>query len=144
MIAKFIVCGDFRAAHPERIQISNELKKNIAGSDICVCNFEAPILKETANPQKKSGPALYQSVGTPSFLKENGFNVILLANNHIMDYGIDGCEATIKAFDGITTVGVGKSRDAFSAKYVEVKGRKIGFISLVQNEFGVGSILPML
>ncbi|MBQ2175414.1 MAG: CapA family protein, partial [Alphaproteobacteria bacterium] len=64
-------------------------------------------------------------------------NVILLANNHIMDYGIDGCEATIKAFDGITTVGVGKSRDAFSAKYVEVKGRKIGFISLVQNEFGV-------
>ena len=131
-----MVCGDFRAAHPERIQFGNKVARLFTNADICICNFEAPIHCDDSKPIKKSGPALDQSKQSPAFLKAHGFNVILLANNHIMDYGVEGCEATIKAFDGITIVGAGKTEDAFSVRFVDVKGKKIGFCSLVQKEFG--------
>lgn len=131
-----MVCGDFRAANPSIIRFDNDVAELIHGADICVCNFEAPVYVEKAEPLKKSGPSLDQSTDAPAFLKEHGFNVIVLANNHIMDYGMEGCAATIKAFSDVVTVGAGEAKDAFRVRFVEVNGRKIGFISLVQNEFG--------
>lgn len=135
-LTKIIVCGDFRAVHPEKITVCPELRKIFDDADICVCNFEAPIRVEGAKPIKKSGPALNQSPQSPTFLKENGFNVILLANNHIMDYGREGCESTIKAFSNAITVGAGNARDAYKVCIADIKGKKIGLLSLVQNEFG--------
>lgn len=135
-LTKIIVCGDFRAVHPEKITVCPELRKIFDDADICVCNFEAPIRVEGAKPIKKSGPALNQSPQSPTFLKENGFNVILLANNHIMDYGREGCESTIKAFSNAITVGAGNARDAYKVCIADIKGKKIGLLCLVQNEFG--------
>ena len=54
-----------------------------------------------------------------------------------MDYGKEGCDATIKAFDDAVTIGAGEAKDAYCVKYIESKGKKIGLCSLVQNEFGV-------
>lgn len=130
------VCGDFRAVHPERIRFSDELDKLFANADVCVCNFEAPVHCDGTKPIEKSGPVLDQSNASPSFLVKRGFSVILIANNHIMDYGKDGCEATIKAFDGVSVVGAGEAKEAFSVRFVDVKGKRIGFCSLVQKEFG--------
>ena len=133
---KIIVCGDFRAAHPEKISFSDEVTSLFADADLRICNFEAPIHVRGAKPAKKSGPSLDQSAESPTFLKEQGFNVILLANNHIMDYGREGCEVTIRAFGNVVTIGAGQPKDAFSIRIVEVNGKKIGFCSLVQKEFG--------
>lgn len=133
---KIIVCGDFRAAHPEKISFSDEVTSLFADADLRICNFEAPIHVDGAKPAKKSGPSLNQSANSPAFLKEHGFNVILLANNHIMDYGKEGCEATIRALGNVVTIGAGQAKDAFSIRIVEVYGKKIGFCSLVQKEFG--------
>ena len=134
---RIIVCGDFRSSCPKNIHMQRELKDLMAAVDFNICNFEAPIHTENAKPTKKSGPSLDQSSESPAFLKENYFNVILLANNHIMDYGREGCEATIKAFDGVTVVGAGEAKDAFSVRFVNVRGKRIGLCSLVQNEFGI-------
>lgn len=133
---KMLLCGDFRAADPSRIILSENLKELVRTSDVKVCNFEAPIKVPNAKPIIKSGPALSQSTEAPRFLMNFGFNVILLANNHIMDYGKEGCEATLKAFSNVTTIGAGSAGDAFAIKFIEIKGKKIGFCSLVQNEFG--------
>lgn len=134
---KIIICGDFCAAYPEKINLDSEVANLLEQADIRICNFEAPIEYITAKPIKKSGPSLNQSSKSPTLLYEMGFNVILLANNHIMDYGKQGCDATLKAFDDVVTVGAGDAKDAFEVRYVEVNGKKIGLSSFVQNEFGV-------
>lgn len=134
---KVIICGDFRAIDPSKILFDKDVNNIMNDADIKVCNFEAPIQIDQAHPIKKSGPSLFQSNKAPGFLLEHSFNVILLANNHIMDYGRDGCEATINAFNEVTTVGAGCAKDAFTVRIVDIKGKRIGFCSLVQNEFGV-------
>lgn len=133
---KIIVCGDFRAAHPEKIGFSDEVASLFADADLRICNFEAPIHTKGAKPIEKSGPALDQSVNSPLFLKEQGFNVILMANNHIMDYGEAGMKATIDSFKDAIVVGAGTAKEAFSVRYVNVKEKTIGLLSLTQREFG--------
>ena len=64
---------------------------------------------------------------------------MLLANNHVMDYGEDGCMATVNAFGKDMTVGAGTAEEAYRLKVFTVKGKRIGFLSLVQCEFGVVS-----
>lgn len=134
---KLIICGDFRAKDTTKIKVDEEIIGLFGESDIKICNFEAPVYSEYAEPIKKSGPTIYQSPDSPFFLKQMGFNVILLANNHIMDYGKEGCVSTIRAFDGIITVGAGHAKDAFSVRYIDIKGKKVGVCAFVQNEFGV-------
>lgn len=134
---KIVVCGDFRAAHPEKIQMSQEVKDIFDGSEFSVCNFEAPIHTDNTKPLKKSGPSLDQSAKSPEKVKELGFNVILMANNHIMDYGEAGMCATLKSFEDVVTVGAGISNEAFRVQFVEKAGHRVGLLSLVQHEFGV-------
>ena len=134
---KIIVCGDFRAAYPERIVFSKEVDALLADVDLRICNFEAPVHVDGAKPIKKSGPSLDQSIHSPSFLKNKGFNAILLANNHIMDYGEEGLCATLESFKDVITVGAGTAKEAFAVRYLEIKGYRIGLMSLVQHEFGV-------
>ena len=134
---KIIILGDFRAANPSIISFDKEVETLINAADIRICNFEAPIRINNAIPIKKSGPSLSQSGESPKFLKKRGFNVILLANNHIMDLGKEGCVATINSFDSVTTVGVGEPAEAYSVRFIDVNGKKIGLCAFVQNEFGV-------
>lgn len=134
---KIVICGDFRAANPSIIRFDDEIANLIKNADVSICNFEAPIRTKGTNPIKKSGPSLDQSAESPVFLKNAGFNVILLANNHIMDYGQEGCDATIRAFDGVETLGAGYAKDAYSCRYVDLDGTRVGICSFVQNEFGV-------
>ena len=134
---RIVICGDFRAANPGVIKMDKDVADLFERASVRICNFEAPIYTEDAKSIKKSGPSLYQSVEAPAFTKKLGFNVILLANNHIMDYGKEGCEATIAAFDDVTTVGAGDAKDAFSVRMIDVNGKRIGLCSLVQKEFGI-------
>lgn len=133
---KIVVCGDFRAANPSIIKIGDDVAEILSHADIRLCNFEAPIVVDNIKPIKKSGPTLNQSAEAPFFLNEKGFNAILLANNHIMDYGKEGCDATIKAFGDVLTVGAGEANDAFSVRFFKVGDRTIGLCSFVQKEFG--------
>lgn len=134
---KIIVCGDFRAAHPEKISFSNELTDLFANSDLRICNFEAPIHVEGAKRLKKSGPSLDQSANSPAILVEKGFNAILLANNHIMDFGEEGMWATKDKFRDVVVAGAGTAKEAFAVQFIETKCCRIGILSLVHHEYGV-------
>lgn len=134
---KIVICGDFRAANPSIIKLNTEVLDLLNSADVGICNFEAPVYSNVAHPIKKSGPSLHQSVDAPALLQKLGFNAILLANNHIMDYGKDGCDATIAAFKDIITVGAGVAKDAYTVRTIDLDGIRIGLLSLVQNEFGI-------
>lgn len=130
------VLGDFRATNCENIRFADTFVNRLKEADIRICNFEAPV-KSDGPVTAKSGPKIDQSEKSPDFLIENGFNVILLSNNHMMDHGTIGCQRTIDSFNSVITVGAGLSKDAYSVKTNYIKGKTIGYLSLCQHEFGV-------
>ena len=136
MSIKLSFFGDFVAINPSKITFSDELQQMLNGSDINVCNFEAPVDGDF-KAFDREGPRVKQSAESPRFLIEKGFNVIQLANNHMCDFGQEGCKATIDAFNGVLTVGAGDFGNAYKVGIIEVKGKKLGFLSFVHHEFGV-------
>lgn len=136
MSIKLSFFGDFVAVDPSMISFSDELRQLLNVSDINICNFEAPI-DGAFKAFDREGPRVKQSAESPRFLIENGFNVIQLANNHMCDYGQEGCKATIDAFKGVLTVGAGDNNEAYRVREIEVKGKRLGFLSFVHHEFGV-------
>lgn len=128
--------GDFVAVNPQKISFSEEVQQLLDGSDINVCNFEAPI-DGNFKAFDREGPRVKQSPESPKLLMEHGFNVFQLANNHMCDFGEEGCLATINALKDAITVGAGTLEEAYRVVVKEVNGKKIGFLALVHHEFGV-------
>lgn len=131
------IFGDFFTPNVGNLQFGNALKNILEYGDINVVNMEAPITVTGARPIRKSGPNICQDPNVPAFLEHHGFNVISLANNHIMDYGQEAATRTVNSFKNAICVGVGSIEEAYSVKYVTVRNTRIGFISITQYEFGV-------
>ena len=134
----FVFLGDFVSQFPQDIKTNAEFDK-WAHADYKACNFEAPIYVEGLSATSKSGPALSQSKKSPEFFENQGFNIIQLANNHIMDYGEKGLKSTINAFKKSTIIGAGSSEDAYKIATIKCEGKIVGLLSLVQHEFGITS-----
>ncbi len=65
-------------------------------------------------------------------LKNAGFNVLSIANNHIMDYGTKGASETVAVLrkNGIIPVGFGmNAREAMAPKLLEAKGIRFAFLA---------------
>jgi len=65
-------------------------------------------------------------------MRRAGIGLVALANNHIMDYGIEGLSSTLDALSraGIQAVGAGMNRhEACSPLFVDVGGRRIAFLA---------------
>ncbi len=139
MAIKLFACGDLVNFTSNKSFIDDNLLNIIGGCDFAICNFEAPIKIESMNPIKKAGPHLYQSNESISFLKEAGFNITSLANNHIYDYGQNALSATIKELrnNKIEFVGGGESfEEAYQIKILEKNDIKICLLAGCENEFG--------
>ena len=134
---RVFVLGDFKAKVIDGIKLSSDLSHLIAKADISVCNFEAPIESSESILFPKSGPRISQSLLAPQFLEDVGFNVVLLANNHMMDYGEESCLKTIGAFTRANTIGAGRGKDAYKVLVKQFQDVKIGLLSLAQYEFGM-------
>jgi poly-gamma-glutamate synthesis protein (capsule biosynthesis protein) len=87
-------CGDIVISSKREKIVSDELKKLISSANISICNFEGPIESKSA-PIPKVGLHISQVGNAIKILKETGFNVLSLANNHIMDFGWEGLRTTL-------------------------------------------------
>src|SRR5690554_2446403 len=138
--AKVFVGGDVVNYHQEDGKvIDKDLEAIIQGAGLSVCNFEAPVAG-SGKPILKSGPHHCQLPNTVDGLKEQGFDVLLLANNHIMDYGPEGLRATIERakFANIETLGAGLcSQAAYQPLIKDVEGLKVGMLNACEAQFGV-------
>jgi poly-gamma-glutamate synthesis protein (capsule biosynthesis protein) len=133
---KILFCGDFISKNPENIILSEEFKNLMHESDLRCLNFEGAIA--LGEPVTIKGTAyLPQSIDSPAWCEKNGFNVISLANNHMVDYGQEALADTINAFKSSIITGAGDWEEAYQVKKVELNGLKIGFIALAQCEFGI-------
>jgi len=97
-------------------------------ADVAIANLEAPFTEDTVAFEKKFNfkvPPKY-AMG----LLSGGFDVVTLANNHIMDFGEGGLLSTIQTLDriGIKHCGAGQDlHEAHQPAVIESKGKKIAF-----------------
>ncbi|KAA9345656.1 CapA family protein [Adhaeribacter soli] len=70
-------------------------------------------------------------------LLEANFQLVNVANNHILDFGQDGMEDTLKTLNvaGIKHTGAGRNlAEATAPAFSEVKGLKLGMLGFTDNE----------
>lgn len=130
--------GDFCAVNPiQRAVFSDTLKNFVLDHDFRVVNFEAPLKLESHNALKKAGPSIFQDKSVISLLQEQIFNVLTLANNHIMDFGDAALEYTIDLLKEFHIGGAGKDINAvYKPIILHKKNKKIGVISCGESQFG--------
>jgi len=137
---RIFISGDvMNLEHSDGKFFHNDLVKIIQSADYAVCNFEAPISGH-GNPEPKSGPNYHQCPETIEGLKKSGFCLLLLANNHIMDYGTTALKATLaySKENELDTIGAGlNASQAYKPFIKTIKGIKVGMINAGEAQFGV-------
>lgn len=103
----------------------------LTDSDITIGNLEGPL---TTRPPI-TPPWCFTLHGHPLYariLRDAGFTVLSLANNHMMDYGWEGLEDTRAhlAAVGIHCFGAGKNlREAREPLQIVIRGVRVGFLA---------------
>lgn len=119
--------------------VFNEFQEEIQSSDLAICNLECPVAySDDIEKIDKIGPVLFTTTNAISLLKTAGFNLLTLANNHIMDIGNIGLNDTIKAIEAnnLAYVGVGQTAVESRKYFVFNKnGVSVGIINIAENEF---------
>jgi poly-gamma-glutamate synthesis protein (capsule biosynthesis protein) len=111
----------------------------LSHSNLVVANLEGPVthLDQPAG-KLDTGRKRYWYRAIPDSLKamsEAGVGVVSLANNHVLDFGVEGLANTFDALDaaGIAHCGAGlNAEQARRPAIVRVGGCRIGFLSVMQ------------
>lgn len=109
-------------------------------ADLKIVNLEAPVIYGKPTPIKKSGPTLCTSKETVEVLKDAGFNVITLANNHFRDQGEQGVNDTLETIcmNGLHYVGGGENiNEANRTLHYNVADKRIAIINACEHEFSI-------
>ena len=99
-------------------------------ADLVVGNMESTI---AAGGTPRPGPyRLRAPLSSPTTLREAGFDVLGLANNHALDYGPEGLVETVSRLEriGIDAVGAGPEAEAARQPLIrEVGGLRLAFLA---------------
>lgn len=109
----------------------------IQESTLSITNLESPIINEGLAIEK-TGPPLKSSIKSLAVLKKAGFNLLTLANNHIMDFGRPGLLSTIRECDklNLSYVGAGNTSEIANKPFTTIIGeKKISVLNFAENEF---------
>ena len=110
----------------------------VRAADLRIVQWETPTASKE-NPIPKSGPNLNSAPETIRIVQEAGFDIALLANNHIGDHGTEGVLETLKCLheSGMKTVGAGKNlEEANRPLALAAGGKNILLLNFAENEFG--------
>jgi poly-gamma-glutamate synthesis protein (capsule biosynthesis protein) len=116
-----------------------EIRTVVQDADLVVANHEGP-LTERVQPTYKTDARRkrYWYQAPPSaaaVLRRAGIRVVSLANNHVLDFGLEGLQDTIANLDAAGIGHCGAGPDETSARepaIVEVGPWRIGFVSYIQ------------
>ncbi len=103
----------------------------LAGADLTFCNLEGPLSTKGIKEENKEF-AFRTNPKAAEGLANAGFDVVSLANNHIMDYGQDALFETIAHLEKNNIKGIGAGKDLSSSRkpaLFEVNGVTIAFLA---------------
>ncbi len=116
-------------------EMFKEVTPILSAADIAFGNLEGPMLEggKSAKCAPNSTKCFAFRVPTRygKYLKDAGFDVLNLANNHASDFGDYGRESTRKVLDDLGIKHSGSDKTDFA--YLDVKGKKVVFISFTHN-----------
>ena len=118
----------------------------LSAADLTLGNLEGPLLEGgksekcpevKPDPTKPPQPPRCFAFRVPTrygqYLKDAGFDVFNLANNHASDFGEMGRASTRKVLDNLGIKYAGGDKQRFSTAYMDVKGTSIAVIGFDHN-----------
>lgn len=147
---KIIVAGDFYPSDRLRSVITGgeygdcfrDVSSIVQAVDYAIVNLESPVTLGQYSPIEKYGPNLQSPKESIEIVKRIGFNMVTLANNHIMDYGEVGLNDTLDTCReyGIDTVGAGKDLATAGKTFIRQIGKsRFAFVNCCEHEFSIAS-----
>lgn len=103
----------------------------LKNGDLAIANLEAPITRRGREFTAKR----FRFRGSPAIapaLRQAGFTVLTLANNHMLDFGAEGLRETISHLDRHGILHTGAGADLAAARQealLTVKGKRIAFLA---------------
>ncbi len=125
--------------------LCNPLKGELLSSnaDLRIINLEGPVTVSGKGHKPLTKPGAYgnlrQHYNIKKILTRDRWDVALLANNHVTDYGQEGLADTIKFLDErkIQHLGAGMGFDAaYRPLIIEKNGVKIGLVNAAEGQIG--------
>lgn len=116
-----------------------DIKSIWEDSDISVINLKATALEDVSNgenylmAQKSSDIYLDVGVEDVQAIKDAKINLIGFANNHSMDYGVQGMEESLDIFEkiGIDIIGGGRNINEAAKPYTKsINGQSVGIMAI--------------
>lgn len=127
------IAGDVINQFNEQQFVGKGLIEDIKRCDYAICNLEGVL-----SPQEKP-QSMQQMPSTINSLKEAGFNLLLLANNHIADYGPEALRRTIESIkkNNLDYIGAGFTiEETYKYFIAEIKNKKFAFINICEAQSG--------
>jgi hypothetical protein len=107
-----------------------EVSPIISDADIAFGNLEGPMIDGGKSVKCPADSTRCYAFRVPTrygkHLKEAGFDVMSLANNHALDFGFEGRESSKRVLD---TLGIAHSGAVGDVAHLTVKGKKIDLIA---------------
>jgi len=140
---RILIAGDFAPTskhnYPTK-EIFKELEK-LGSYDYKLVNLEGP-LTSIYQPVRKTGPNLSIDPEWAKVISANGFKIVSLANNHILDMGANGLTETINHCEaaGILHVGAGANiLQSRSPLRLRKGAHQIAIIARAEEEFSIAT-----
>jgi hypothetical protein len=129
--------NDSRMPPNDGADLLKQVTPILSAADIAFGNLEGPMVDSGASSKCSPGSTRCFAFRVPTrygkYLKEAGFDVMSVANNHAGDFGDAGRESTRKTLDDLGIKHAGSDNSQYSTTYLTVKGKKVAFIGFAHN-----------
>src|SRR5688572_1470422 len=139
--------NDTRMPPNDGADLLDKVEPILSKADVAFGNMEAPIVDSGVSekcPEPKPVPpgetpppvrcfAFRMPTRYAKHLKDAGFDVLSLANNHASDFGAAGRASSRKTLDAFGMKHAGSDRAKFSTTVLKAKRKKIAFVGFAHN-----------
>ncbi len=139
--------NDTRMPPNDGADLLDKVTPILSKADIAFGNMEGPIVDDGISekcPEPKPVPpgekpppvrcfAFRMPTSYAKHLKDAGFDVLSVANNHASDFGEAGRSSTRKTLDALGIKHVGSNRTQYSTTILEVNGKNVAFVGFAHN-----------
>lgn len=135
--------NDSRMPPNDGADLFKEVTPILSAADIAFGNLEGPIVDSGTSGKCAPGSTRCFAFRTPTrygkYLKQAGFDVMSVANNHAGDFGLPGRASTQKVLDEQGIKYAGSLDPPATVAYLDSKGKKVAFVAFGHNR-GMPSI----
>lgn len=127
-VVRLLVVGDISLQTKNNKHPFENIKHVFKGKDILFGNLETAL--SNSGKEAEKAVVLHVSPDKVLYLKDAGFDIVNVANNHIMDLGPEGFNETLEVLNqnDLIYIGAGNRKLNRNSAIVEINRIKIGFL----------------